>query len=185
VPARWATRLRSAAASSPPGPCPTYSGQYAASGTLTKGNYDKVGGLKGLIEGRRPTCAAQPGAGAGRAAALRSTRRAAGRAWRIDLCAGAGPDQRSGRNDPAGLRRGQALARSNRNCSLGSTAGVSSSARARRRAALAYALTEPRTPPLLLVGRGRERWSGSPHPPTPDPIPPPRWGGESMQRGHS
>ena len=52
--------------------------QYAASGTLTKDNYDKVGGLSGLIEDAAERALRGLGAEGRCAAAIRSTDQGAG-----------------------------------------------------------------------------------------------------------
>ena len=75
--------------------------QYAASGALTRDNYDKVGGLKGLDRGcgRAGAAGIAPDEDVPLPAA--PPRETAGRSRGFDLRAGARPDQRSGRDDPA------------------------------------------------------------------------------------
>ena len=75
--------------------------QYAASGALTRSNYDKVGGLRGLIEDAAER--ALRGLAPEEDVPLPSgpPAKAAGRSRGFDLRAGARPDQRSGRHDPA------------------------------------------------------------------------------------
>ena len=75
--------------------------QYAASGTLTKAHYDKVGGLQGLIEdgAERAMRSIEPRRRC--AVAFRAAAQASDRFGRCNLCAGARRDQRSRRHHPA------------------------------------------------------------------------------------
>jgi len=81
--------------------------QYAASGALTRDNYDKVGGSARAHRGCGRTGAARPHAGGGRAAAVRSAAKTAGRACGWNFRAGARPDQRPGRHHQARRAVGQ------------------------------------------------------------------------------
>ena len=90
--------------------------QYAASGALTKDNYDKVGGLKGLIEdaAERALRGIEPEQDVPLPSA--SAAEAPHRSRRIDLRAGARPDQRSGRQRSGASPSGAASMTSNRSC---------------------------------------------------------------------
>jgi hypothetical protein len=122
--------------------------QYAASGALTKDNYDRVGGLRGLIEdaAERALRGIEPGGDE----PLSSARRRSG--WSISAPR---PSCRRSPRSATRARRsggspiGRASTTSNRSCCVVSTAGVSSSARARRRTA---ARSRSRTRPCFANG---------------------------------